>query len=178
MASFEPRLSWLVAGALMSVPGAAAADVVAASEAGLEVRETATIAAPPARVWATLVTPARWWDKAHTWGGDAGALSLDARPGGCFCERLSGGGGVEHLRVVYVAPGKLLRMTGGLGPFQGDAVAGVMTVELRGEGAGTVVVLSYSVAGRRTGGFAALAPGVDGVLAGQVARLKVAAAGR
>lgn len=32
-------------------------------------------------------------------------MTLDPRPGGCFRERLPGGGGVEHLRVVSAAPG-------------------------------------------------------------------------
>lgn len=173
MAWSDAGLRAIVAGALLSAP--AAAEVVAASDAGLEVRETVAIAAPPTRVWATLITPARWWDKAHTWGGDAAALSLDPRPGGCFCERLTDGGGVEHLRVIYAAPGKLLRMTGGLGPFQGDAVTGVMTIELKPAVDGTRVVLTYRLAGQRQGGFADVAAGVDGVLAGQVARLKAAA---
>ena len=50
---------------------------------------------------------------------DAKNLSIDARPGGCFCEKLPNGGGVEHARVVYVAPREVLRLSGALGPLQG-----------------------------------------------------------
>ena len=47
----------------------------------------------------------------------AANLSLDAAPGGCFCERLPNGGGVEHMRVTYVEPGKRIVLTGSLGPL-------------------------------------------------------------
>ena len=32
--------------------------------------------------------------------------------GGCFCERLKDGGGVEHMRVTFVDPGKRIVLTG------------------------------------------------------------------
>jgi hypothetical protein len=37
-------------------------------------------------------------------------------------------GGVRHMQVVYVDPGKTLRMIGGLGPLQSMAATGSMTV--------------------------------------------------
>jgi uncharacterized protein YndB with AHSA1/START domain len=171
-------MRWLAVIALScAIPAAspATAEVTGASDTGFEVRRQSRVAASPEAVWATLIAPASWWSSAHSWSGSAANMPLDPRPGGCFCERLPDGGGVEHLRVVYAAPGKSLRMTGALGPLQGDALAGVMTIGLKVDGAGTSVTLTYAVAGRRTGGFAALAPAVDAVLAEQVTRLKAAA---
>nr|WP_299647780.1 SRPBCC family protein [Sphingomonas bacterium] len=123
------------------------------------------------------MAPARWWSSAHSWSGSGANMTLDPRPGGCFRERLPGGGGVEHLRVVSAAPGTSLRTTGALGPLQGEALTGVMTLTLKAGGAGTSVTLRYAVAARRTGGTA-LAPAVDAALAEQVARLKTAAGHR
>ena len=76
------------------------------------------------------------------------------------------------MRVVHAAPGKLLRMIGGLGPLQADALAGAPTTELMPAGQGTTITFTYVVAGRRASGLAALAAPVDGVLAEQYARLK------
>jgi hypothetical protein len=122
----------------------------------------------------------RWWGISpiggirHTFSGDAGNLSIDARPGGCFCEALPNGGGVRHLEVVYVASGKTLRMSGGLGPLQAAGVAGSMTWSCEGAGDSTKVEMVYSVGGyfREGEGTAQLAPLVDRVLRGQLMRLK------
>jgi hypothetical protein len=58
---------------------------------------------------------------------------------------LKEGGGLEHMRVIYVAPGEVLRMSGALGPLQGSGVAGSLTWSLAATTAGTTVELSYSV---------------------------------
>ena len=77
---------------------------VKVSSAGFLVRHEMTIAAPPARVYDALVREVgSWWNPSHTFTGDAKNLSIDARPGGCFCEKYPNGGGVEHLRVVHAA---------------------------------------------------------------------------
>ena len=154
------------------VAGAAAAAVVDSTSTGFLVRSEAVMKAAPDSVYRALTAGvASWWDPEHTWSGDARNLSLDATPGGCFCERLPGGG-VRHLIVVYAAPGRLLRLTGGLGPLQGAGVAGSLTFALSAAGAGTKVQMSYSVGGYFQGGLASLAPMVDAVLAGQLARLE------
>ncbi len=64
----------------------------------------ALVLATPARAWKSLVDVGAWWDPEHTYSGSTRSLRIDARPGGCFCERLKGQGGVEHARVVQVAP--------------------------------------------------------------------------
>ena len=144
------------------------------SSTGFLVRHTATIAAPPARVYDALVRQVgSWWHSDHTFSGDARNLSIDARPGGCFCEKLKEGGGVEHMRVVYAAPGERLRMSGALGPLQASGLAGSLTWSLAATPGGTTIELSYSVGGFLAGGFEKMAPAVSGVLEEQLRRLKL-----
>jgi uncharacterized protein YndB with AHSA1/START domain len=148
-------------------------EVIESTAAGFLVRNTAAISAPPAKVYAALTDGVGgWWDPVHTFSHDARNLSLDAKPGGCFCERLPEGGGVQHMSVVYASPGKLLRLTGAIGPLQEAALAGTMTWNLLQAGDGTTVELMYTVGGFRAGGFRDLATVVDRVLRGQLARLK------
>ena len=154
---------------LLATP--ASAETVAASDTGFTSRHALTVAAPPAKVWELLLRPGSWWAASHTYSGSAANLSLEARPGGCWCEKTADGG-VEHMRVVYVAANDTLRMTGGLGPLQAMPVAGVMTITLKPAGAGTTLAIDYVVAGPGLGGVGAL---VDQVLGSQWTRLKAAA---
>lgn len=152
--------------------GPARGEVVETTAVGFLVRNTATINASPAKAYAALSDIGGWWDPAHTLSRDARNLSLEAKPGGCFCERLPDGGGVQHMRVVYVAPDKLLRLTGAIGPLQEAALVGTMSWNLQQTSGGTAVELSYAVGGFRAGGFRDFATVVDGVLREQLARLK------
>lgn len=148
-------------------------EVIETSAVGFAVRNAAAINAPPATVYAALTDKVGgWWDPAHTFSHDARNLSVDAKPGGCFCERLPDGGGVQHMSVVYASPGKLLRLTGAIGPLQEAALAGTMTWNLSLAGDGTKVELTYAVGGFRAGGFRDMPTVVDGVLRGQLERLK------
>jgi uncharacterized protein YndB with AHSA1/START domain len=164
---------WLMSIALLSMalPSTAHAEVTDVAPGGFTVKHTVTVAVPAAKAWAALIQPRGWWDKAHTWSGDAANLSLDATAGGCFCEKLAGGG-VRHLSVVYVERNKLLRLTGGLGPLQDLAVAGVMTLQLTEAQGKTTLEMTYKVGGYAPNGLAGLASPVDGVLGEQVARWK------
>ncbi len=154
----------------------AMAEVKAADDDGFTVSFVATIAASPARVWDALVHPGRWWNMAHSYSQDGRNLTLDPVAGGCFCETVPRAkGSVEHLRVVQALPGVLLRMTGGLGPFQSMAVTGVMNWDLKPVAAGTELRMSYAIGGKMPGGGKTYAPIVDGVLGDQFARLKSAA---
>jgi uncharacterized protein YndB with AHSA1/START domain len=130
--------------------------------------------APVAKVYDALVGQVgSWWNPEHTYSHDAKNLSIDPRPDGCFCEKLPNGGGVEHLRVVYVAPREVLRLSGGLGPLQASGVGGSMTWKLTGDGDQTRVQLSYSVGGFIVGGFDKIAPAVESMLREQFERLKL-----
>lgn len=143
-----------------------------ATSNGFVLRHEASINASRAKVYDTLVKQVGfWWNPEHTYSGDAKNLSIDARPGGCFCERLADGG-VEHLRVVYVAPREVLRMSGGLGPLQASGLAGSLTWKLTSTPTGTTVELTYSVGGFIEGGFERIAPAVEAVLWEQLQRLK------
>jgi uncharacterized protein YndB with AHSA1/START domain len=152
--------------------GRAAADVLDVAANGFEVRETAHTTAPPDQVYAALLQPARWWSSDHTFSRSAANLVLDARAGGCWCERLPNGGSVEHLRVVYVAPGKTLRLRGALGPFQALAVDGAMTWSIQSVPGGTDISLSYVAGGYVKDGFDELSKAADRVLGEQLLRLK------
>jgi uncharacterized protein YndB with AHSA1/START domain len=160
---------WLVAILLLS--STAHAEVADSGPGGFTVKHTITVAAPAAKAWAALIQPRGWWDSQHTWSGDAANLSLAATPGGCFCEKLPNGGGAHHMTVIFVDPGKLLRMTGGLGPLQDMAVTGVMTLKLSEAQGKTTLELSYKIGGYAPG-LADLARPVDGVVAEQFARWK------
>ncbi len=79
---------------------------------------------------------------------------------------------MRHLTVVYADQGKLLRLSGGLGPLQGLAVTGSMTWTFTDANSGTRLVLTYTVGGYAPGGVDAIAKPVDAMLTGQVQRLK------
>jgi len=159
-----------LAAALLAVAAAASAEVVDVGDNGFAVRDSATVAADADRAWAALVDVGKWWDPAHTYSGEAANLSLDPKPQGCWCERVAGKPAVVHMTVLFAQPGKLLRLSGGLGPLQAMAVTGTMTWTLTPAGNGTAVELSYVVGGYNRGGFKDLAPGVDAVLRAQFDR--------
>ena len=164
------RVMLILAAAALAT--AARAEVVDAQANGFEVKETQHVAAPPDRVFAALAEIGRWWDSAHTYSGDASKLSLEPKAGGCFCEALKDGGSVAHMRVVYAAPGKALRLEGALGPLQSLGAAGHLDFELTPKDGGTDIVATYDVGGYAKGGLAVWAGPVDHVLGRQVARLK------
>lgn len=128
------------------------------------------------RVYQAISTEiSQWWHPDHTYSGAATNLSLDARAGGCFCE-IWDGSEVQHLQVVMARPPKMLRLTGGLGPLQGEAVAAVMdwALETRTENNAQVtqVNLHYRVNGYRPDGMASWSQPVDQVLGEQFKRLQ------
>jgi hypothetical protein len=150
--------------------GAAHAEVTDKSAAGFEVKETATIAATPGKVWGQLMRPAHWWSPEHTWSHDAKNLSFDGS--GCFCEILKKGA-VRHMTIVYADGGSELRLFGAMGPLQFTGASGHLVVTLKAKGESTDVVMSYDVGGYAKGGLAEVyAAPVDRVLGEQLARLK------
>ena len=141
---------------------------------GFLVKLETNIHASPTKVYEALVGQiGLWWNPEHTYSHDAKNLSIDARPGGCFCEKLPNGGGMEHLRVIYIAPPQVVRFSGALGPLQASGVAGSMTWKLSGGSDTTRLELSYSVGGFIPGGFEKIAPAVEAMLNDQLNRLKL-----
>ena len=161
----------LAPAALLLVHGASA-EVLSVGPNGFEVRETVHVAAASDKAYAALLQPARWWSSDHTFSGNAANLVLDARAGGCWCESLPDGGSVEHLHVVYVAPGKTLRLRGALGPFQGLGVEGAMTWTVKSGANGTDISVSYTLGGYAKDGFDAASKAADRVLGEQIERLR------
>lgn len=172
MSRLWPAVCIVACGACLLRP-AVRAEVLASSDRGFVVRNEVAIAAPARAAYRALTSEIdRWWDPSHTVFGDAAALRLEARAGGCFCERLPDGRSVEHLHVVYADPDHELRLTGALGPLQELPVSGIMVFRLSEQPGRTVVTMQYSVSGSPPGGFMEIAPAVDAVLRGQLDRLR------
>ena len=178
----------LVAALMQAAP--VRADVTAQGPMGFVTRNVVVIAGNPGAVWKRLVVPSGWWSGEHTFSGDAANLSLDPVAGGCFCERLPAEpgdaakpgkpgaaprppsrGGVEHMRVVFVDRTKALRMIGGLGPLQSEAVSATLTVTLKQVEGGTRVIFEYVVGGYMRYPADKIAPAVDAVMADQLVAL-------
>ncbi|MDC7681880.1 ATPase [Asticcacaulis sp. BYS171W] len=164
--------------ALGLVSTAAHAEIVESTPNGFGVRHQLVIDGPAQTVYDALIKPGTWWNAQHTWSGDAKNMTIDAHPGGCFCEALPNNGGIEHLRVVSVQPGKGLRMFGGLGPLQFTGASGFLNVSLTEKDGKTTFTATYDVGGYAKGGLDKWSQPVDGVLAEQYGRLKAAVEGR
>jgi uncharacterized protein YndB with AHSA1/START domain len=155
--------------AVASLP--AQAEVKDAASSGFTVENSAVVPVDAATAWQALVGSIDlWWPKEHTWWGRASRLSIDARAGGCFCER-AGERQVQHMQVVFVDPQKLLRMIGGLGPFQGMGLSGVLEWRMTAVDGGTEITLWYRAGGYTPDDLSKLAPVVDSVQAQQLGGL-------
>lgn len=170
----------VLAFSLAVVAAPASAGVVLKGEAGFVARSTAEVTAKPAEVWRTLIAPALWWESQHTFSGDAANLSLDPVAGGCFCEKLpvpkdapkgQQAGGVQHMRVVYVEPGKALRMNGALGPLQSEAVNATLTITIKPTPDGSRILFEYVVGGFMRYDLNQIGPAVDKVVTAQLTHL-------
>jgi uncharacterized protein YndB with AHSA1/START domain len=148
----------------------AAADVVSASASGFSLKIETLSDSTPDESYRAFTEIARWWDAAHSYGGNPAMLSLEMKPGGAFLEKLPGGGFVKHLEVVYANPGKEIRLLGGLGPLQPMGMHGAMTIQFEEFGRGSKTVLTYNVSGYTASGLESLAPVVDAVQSAQMVR--------
>ena len=172
--SWMRRVFALVLVSLVLTCAEVAADVIDRSASGFTVKTVVAVAAAPQRIYQDLLNVGAWWDKDHTYSGDAKNMTLVAQPGGCFCEKLPGGGAVEHGRVVNVSTNKMLRLSSALGPLQELAVMGTLTwsIEPAKQGSGSTLTMTYAVGGYTPGGLDKLADIVNTVLSQQVQRLK------
>jgi uncharacterized protein YndB with AHSA1/START domain len=148
------------------------AEVVHSEDLGFTIQFEQTVQATPPQVYRLLVENiGQWWESSHTYSGDSGNLYLEPREKGWFGERLPDNGIVQHMEVLFVAPHKKLRMRGGLGPLQGFAVTGILTIDLLAREGGTTLRVVYHVGGYMPNGLKALAEPVDKVLTLQFQRL-------
>lgn len=170
MRIFVAALAWV----FVSLATPAQAEVVAASPSAFLIRAETNVAASPADAWRALTRVERWWNSAHTYSGSSRNLRLDARAGGCWCERWGDGQSVEHARVVTVMEHegvRTLRALGGFGPLQDMGVSGVMTFTIAPHASGATITMTYRVAGESGLGLDQFAPAVDMVLLEQFQRL-------
>lgn len=159
----------LLAAGTAAVP--AFAEVVDSQPYGFEIRQTVTVKAPAAKVYADLIKVGSWWSSDHTWSGKAANMTIDARPGGCWCETWAAGG-VLHMTVIDAEPGKALRFAGALGPLSFSGLDGHMGWTLIEKDGITTVTWTYDVGGYFKGGLGKLPDGVDQVLGQQIARFQ------
>jgi hypothetical protein len=170
----------LVPLALALLAPTAHAEVHQKAETGFVIRSGADVEASPDAAWRTLVDPSQWWSPDHTYSSDAANLSLDPRVEGCFCELLPSRespnaaprGHVEHMRVIFIDRGRMLRLSGALGPLQSEAVTGTLTMNLKPrDGGGSRILWEYVVGGYMRYKTDEIAPAVDKVIGEQLARL-------
>lgn len=158
------------------------AEVKTSSDTGFNSVHIASVKASPDEIWKRLIAPKDWWNKSHSWSGSTEGFYIDAQANGCFCElfqekgadgKVKTVGSVEHMRVIFSQPGKVLRMQGGLGPLQSEAVTGTLTVAMEPskDGQTTKISFSYVVGGYMRYKVSEIAPAVDGVLGDQFRRL-------
>ncbi len=141
------RMLLLAALISMVLPLGASADVVSASAGGFSLKIVTLSNSTPQESYRAFTEIGRWWDPAHSYGGNPAMLSLEMKPGGAFLEKLPGGGFVKHLEVVYANPGKEIRLLGGLGPLQPMGMHGAMTVQFDEYGRGSQTLVTYNVSG-------------------------------
>ena len=162
--------------ALAAVPLAtpAVAELKSSSATHLESENKAIVAATPAEVYAAIGRIGAWWNPKHSFSGQAGAMTLDLKAGGCFCETLDEGGSVEHGRVIMAWPARMIRLEAPMGPLQGEAVSARLTWILKPVDGGTEITQNYLVGGHFRNGAGQLAGPVDMVVTEQFQRLVAA----
>lgn len=176
------RTAIIFAAGYLAFTSPAFADVKASSDTGFNVVHIASVKASPDEIWKRLIAPKDWWNKSHSWSGSTDGFYIDAQANGCFCElfqekgadgKVKTVGSVEHMRVIFAQPGKVLRMQGGLGPLQSEAVTGTLTVAMEPskDGQATKISFSYVVGGYMRYKVSEIAPAVDTVLGDQFRRL-------
>lgn len=167
-----------LAGLVCAMP--ASADVTRSTDNGFVTRHEVIVKATPKEVWLALISPAGWWQSAHTWSGNSKNLTLTPQAGGCFCEvipeinepnRFTLQGSVEHMRVVQAYPEQALRMVGSLGPLQSEPVTGVLTIAISKGDKGTRIVWEYNVGGPMRYEVPVISKSVDGVMGAQLTSL-------
>ncbi len=100
----------LILSSVFACPGAAWGKVTDSSQQGFVIQVEVPIQASPQQVYRQLVENiGKWWDPSHTFSGDSNNLYLEAEPKGWFGERLADGGVVQHMEVIFIAPGTGLR---------------------------------------------------------------------
>lgn len=153
------------AAALLAATLTTHASVTTQSPTGFTVTYETEIATTPQGAYDAFVQAGSWWNAAaHSYSGDSKNITIEVKPGGCWCEALPNGGFVRHMTVEQADPGKRLVFSGGLGPLAFMGVNGHMIVAIRAKGTGAHVKLTYAVGGHDPKDFKDISKAVDGVL--------------
>lgn len=155
--------------ALLLGAGPAAAEVKLAEGGVMRLENKVVVKATPEQVYTALGEIGRWWNGAHSYSRNAANMTIELKPGGCFCEALPGGG-VKHGEVSIAWPGLMVRILAALGPLQDEGVTGALTFTLKKVEGGTEIVQTYNIGGLRPQLLQA-APGIDAVVREQLGRL-------
>ena len=138
------------------------AEVVSAGQNGFIIQIERTSKASPEEAYAQFLRVSEWWNGDHSWFGDARALSIEPKVGGCFCEK-DGDRQALHMLVSFVDPGKEVRMIGGLGPLQMMGVTGGMSWQFKAKETGSTIIHRYHVTGYNEQGWKDFSAIVDSV---------------
>ena len=154
------RIAAAIATALLAVAAPASAEVVSRTADGFVLRFESGMETTPEDMIETVSDLPEWWDKAHTYTGDNGNLSLAFEPGGCWCETLADGTEFHHANIVSITDYTVV-FNAPLGPLNGKATKADMTFHIGGDGPGWLVSVDFVVEGP---GLGAMADGVNGVM--------------
>ena len=151
----------------------AAAELTRSDAQGFAVVHAAETPVTPERAYAALAGEIdKWWSPDHSWSGDAANFYMKVAQGGCFCEKLPGGGNAEHLRLLFFQPNRQLVFDGALGPLLTMPVTGRMVWAVEATEQGSRITFTYQVTGHPSASLEAIAPAVDGVIGAQLERLE------
>ena len=160
----------LLAAVLTALAAPASAEIATRSDDGFSLRFERPVTASPEAILAAVGRPAAWWSAAHTYSGDAANLSVDLRPGGCWCEALPGGG-IRHGETLMVWPAqRLARFDAPFGPLQSMGADAVLTMTWADADGGGPRTLTWIFVVNAPGA-GALAEAIDGVMGEQFNRL-------
>jgi uncharacterized protein YndB with AHSA1/START domain len=162
--------TWAAALVAPCLTGPVAAEIVSSSQTHYVLRFEAPSPLPPERLWQRLVTPSSWWHPDHTYSGDAGNLTLDARAGGLWQEQWASGA-VAHGTVVYIEHAKTLRLEAPFGPLQALGAHAIWTISLSPHEDGTLVVFDEIATAPQGSNMVEMAKAVDFVKSEAMRRL-------
>jgi hypothetical protein len=152
-------------------------EVEASGASGFSLILNATVNLAPKDAYKRFVEVKNWWSPEYAASGAAKNLKLDAKPGGCLCEKLADGGFMRHFQIARADPGSLLVLSNGMGPLNAIGAQGSMQIEFKPQGSGTAVTLRYMAFGYSVNGWGGYAPQADRIWQTQMQRYATYAGG-
>ena len=166
------KLKWLLLATLTVCGWSANAEITDQSTQHFVVAEQFKSNKSLAEVYRQFTQVSQWWEADHSFLGNADNLFFDFDKQRCFCEKVDGGGFIQHLEVIHVRPQKQVVFNGGLGPLQDQPVIGKMIWTFELVDKAVLVKVEYRVFGMIIGGMGQWPKAVDFVVTTQVKRLK------